>query len=175
MLKICFVDDFAKEVYQGGALLKYQTHGSSGIDLRSLGVIMPNGESFQLVDQDSKFFDSSSCKTEFELLPGASAIVRAGIRASIPTGTEIQIRSRSGLTWRHGVVVLNGVGTIDSDYRGELGCIMFNAFKKSYIIKPGERIAQMVICPVIIPEIQYVDQLEETERGAKGFGSTGRD
>jgi dUTP pyrophosphatase len=173
MLKICFVDALAKVVYRNGDLLRYQTEGSSGIDLRSLGITTKEDENFVLAQEDSEFFDPQTCIASFELEPGVTVLVRTGIRAAVRLGTEIQIRSRSGLTWNHGVIVHNGLGTIDSDYRGEIGCIMFNSSKKTYTIKPGERIAQMVVAPVIIPMVEYVDELESTRRGSSGFGSTG--
>ncbi len=110
---------------------------------------------------------------EIELSSGASCLVPTGLRFAIPQGYEIQVRSRSGLALKHGVIVLNAPGTIDSDYRGELGVILINHGKEPFKITPGMRIAQIVVAPVwraiFIPE----EALEATARGEGGFGHTG--
>jgi len=96
-----------------------------------------------------------------------------GVSIQLPPNTEAQIRSRSGLAAKQGVVVLNSPGTIDEGYTGEIKVILYNTSYKDVIIKPGDKIAQMVICPVLRTEVIEVDELEVTERGVKGFGSTG--
>lgn len=100
-------------------------------------------------------------------------IVPTGIKIALPDGCEGQIRPRSGLAINNGVTVLNAPGTIDSDYRGEVGVILYNAGDKVFHVKRGMRIAQLVVSPVVRPVVVVVDQLDETERGAGGFGSTG--
>ena len=92
----------------------------------------------------------------------------------IPAGYEIQVRPRSGLAAKNGVTVLNTPGTIDSDYRGEVKVILINLGNEDFTIKNGERIAQIVVAPVTLGSFQVVDKLDETERGAGGFGSTGK-
>ena len=92
---------------------------------------------------------------------------------SIPRGYEIQIRPRSGLAAKKGITVLNTPGTIDSDYRGEIKVILINHSKNKFILKNGERIAQMVVCPVVQVSLEEVKELTETDRGISGFGSTG--
>ncbi len=99
--------------------------------------------------------------------------VPTGIRISMPEGLEAQIRPRSGLAAKHGVTVLNAPGTIDSDYRGEICVILINHGKKDFEIEPGMRIAQMVFSKVIKVDFKQVEQLDETNRGEGGFGSTG--
>jgi dUTP pyrophosphatase len=91
----------------------------------------------------------------------------------IPLGYEIQVRPRSGLALKHGIAILNGPGTIDSDYRGEIGIILINLGNEPFAINHGDRIAQLVVQQVIQPEIRLVSQLEESSRGTGGFGSTG--
>lgn len=101
-------------------------------------------------------------------------IIPTGLFIELPNGYEAQIRSRSGMTIKHGLVVANGIGTIDSDYRGEIGVIMLNISKEDYTIKPGERIAQMVIAKYEQVDLVSVDVLSDSERGQGGFGSTGK-
>lgn len=108
------------------------------------------------------------------LAPGERVLIKTGIFIALPVGWEAQIRSRSGLALKHGVIVLNAPGTIDADYRGEIGVVLFNSDKENqFIINPGERIAQMVIAKHEQPEFVVVETLDETERGAGGFGHTG--
>jgi len=104
---------------------------------------------------------------------GARAIIPTGIAIELPVGFEAQIRPRSGLAAKHGITVLNTPGTIDSDYRGEIGVILLNTSTKKFFVERGMKIAQMVIKPVVLPTIEYVDELSMTGRGAGGFGSTG--
>ncbi len=110
-------------------------------------------------------------------------IIKGGGHALVPTGISIQLAgpelaafvfARSGLAIRHGLGLLNGVGVIDSDYRGEVKVGLINQFEEDYEIKPGERIAQLVLMPVSMAEIQMTDELEDSRRGEGGFGSTGR-
>ncbi len=109
------------------------------------------------------------------LEPGKRALVPAGIALALPAGTEAQVRPRSGLAMKHGVTVLNSPGTIDADYRGEVGVLLINLGDKAFTIERGQRIAQLVIAPVSRVEWQEQTNLEETDRGAGGFGSTGTD
>lgn len=109
------------------------------------------------------------------LAPGQLAIVPTGIAIELPDNTcAAFLYARSGLGVKHGICLANGVGVIDSDYRGEVCAGLCNVSDKPYTIEPDERIAQMVIAPVLTPEIVEVSELSETERGAGGFGSTGR-
>lgn len=105
---------------------------------------------------------------------GSRATIPTGIRVEVPMGAELQVRPRSGLAHKHGVTILNTPGTIDSDYRGEIGVIMVLLGPGKFIVEPGMAIAQLVMQEVIFPEIQIVDALGETERGTGGFGSTGK-
>ena len=130
-------------------LPKYETNGSSGMDL------------------------AANIENEIDLAPGKTAIIPTGLAISIPKNFEIQIRPRSGLAAKNQITVLNTPGTIDSDYRGELKVILVNLGKENFKIEKGLRIAQMVLCPVVRATLKEVDILEETRRGAGGFGSTG--
>jgi dUTP pyrophosphatase len=108
-----------------------------------------------------------------ELGPGKRALVPTGIAIALPAGFEAQIRPRSGLALKHGITCLNTPGTIDADYRGEVGVILINHGEETFEISRGDRIAQMVIAPVTQGVWQEVDNLDETGRGAGGFGSSG--
>jgi dUTP pyrophosphatase len=108
------------------------------------------------------------------LAPGARALVPTGWHVAIPEGYEGQVRPRSGLALRHGVTVLNAPGTIDADYRGEVGVILVNHGEAPFEVKHGERIAQLVVAPVARVEACVASVLDETARGSGGFGSTGR-
>lgn len=132
-------------------LPKYETAGSAGLDL------------------------SAAIDAPLVLEPGARLLVPTGISCAIPKGYEGQIRSRSGLSWKHGVIVLNAPGTIDSDYRGEIKVMLMNLGQETFEITPSMRIAQIVFAPYATASWQEVSSLEEstTERGAGGFGSTG--
>ncbi|HWL58136.1 MAG TPA: dUTP diphosphatase [Paracoccus sp. (in: a-proteobacteria)] len=132
-------------------LPEYQTAGSAGADLRAdLG-----GEAI-------------------ELQPGQIRLVPTGLRVQIPEGYEMQIRPRSSLALKHGVTLPNTPGTIDSDYRGPLGVIMVNLGQQPYTVQHGERIAQAIVAPVTRARYVMAEALEDTARGAGGFGSTGR-
>ena len=104
---------------------------------------------------------------------GARVVVPTGIALALPLGTEGQVRPRSGLALRHGITVLNAPGTIDEDYRGEISVLLVNLGEEDFVIQPGDRIAQLVVAPVIRAECQVVDDLDATPRGSSGFGSTG--
>ena len=108
------------------------------------------------------------------LAPGARHAVDTGFAIAIPEGYEVQVRPRSGLALKHGITCLNTPGTIDSDYRGEVKVILANLGEDSFEVKRGERIAQLVPAPVQRAAFREVDDLDDTERGAGGFGSTGR-
>lgn len=107
------------------------------------------------------------------LRPMQRSIVPAGFAMAIPEGYEVQIRARSGLSSKHGIALANGVGTIDSDYRGEIGVILINLGQEDFVIEPGMRIAQMVLARYERIEWQQVEVLPATQRGAGGYGSTG--
>jgi dUTP pyrophosphatase len=131
-------------------LPKYKTEGSSGLDLMA-------------------FIDNP-----IKISPNASALVPTGISVAISNDLEIQIRPRSGLAAKSSVTVLNTPGTIDSDYRGEIKIILFNHGKEDFIIKNKDRVAQMILVPIIKIEFEEVDELPNTIRGSGGFGSTGK-
>ena len=130
----------------------YETSGSAGMDLRAA------------VSDDAPV----------TLAPGARALVPTGLKIALEPGYEAQVRPRSGLALKHGITCLNSPGTIDSDYRGEVGVILINHGEESFVIKRGERIAQMVIAQHEQARMFEVEALDDTERGAGGFGSTGR-
>ena len=105
--------------------------------------------------------------------PGEKALVSTGLSVAIPKGYEIQIRPRSGLAAKKNITVLNTPGTIDADYRGEIKVILINLGKEKFVVENGERIAQMVVCPVVQANLEEVKELSGTKRGSDGFGSTG--
>lgn len=107
------------------------------------------------------------------LAPGERGLVPTGLALAIPRGYEGQVRPRSGLALRHGVTVVNSPGTIDADYRGEVGIVLVNHGNEPFTVNPGDRIAQLVLAPVLRAELELVDELPETERGVGGYGSTG--
>ena len=107
------------------------------------------------------------------LAPGARALLPTGLRMAIPSGFEVQVRPRSGLALKHGVTVANAPGTIDSDYRGPLGVILVNLGAEPFHIAHGDRIAQLIVAPVVQAAFDLAESLDETERGTGGFGSTG--
>jgi dUTP pyrophosphatase len=108
------------------------------------------------------------------LPPGQHALVPTGLSIAVPAGFEAQVRPRSGLAAKHGVTVLNAPGTVDADYRGEIGVLLINHGGEPFTIRRGERIAQMVIASVVRAELVVVAALSQTDRGSGGFGSTGR-
>ena len=129
---------------------KYKTDGSSGVDL------------------------SAFLEKKVVIKPNSSELIPTGLQVAIPEELEIQIRPRSGLAAKESIGVLNSPGTIDSDYRGELKIILFNHGKEDFIINNGDRIAQMVLVPILKMEFEEVDSLPNTVRGQGGFGSTGK-
>ena len=131
------------------SLPKYETSGSSGMDLGA--------------NIDGKLI----------IEPGKTVIIPTGLALSIPKGYEAQIRPRSGLAAKNKISVLNTPGTIDADYRGEIKVILINLGSEPFKIEKGLRIAQMVICPIVKAQLEEVDDLNKTERGDGGFGSTG--
>ena len=138
--------------FEGLALPAYETADAAGMDLRAA---VPDGEPLTLA-------------------PGHRAMVPTGLTIALPAGHEAQVRPRSGLAAKHGGTCLNSPGTIDADYRGEVKVLLINHGQEPFVIKRGERIAQMVIAPVTRSELKVVSSLDETQRGAGGFGSTGR-
>ncbi len=138
--------------FEGLALPAYETALSAGMDLRAA---LPEHEPVTLA-------------------PGARTLTPTGLAIALPPGYEAQVRPRSGLALKHGITCLNSPGTIDADYRGELKVILINHGQEPFTIKRGERIAQIVIAPVIQSTWEIVDTLSDTARGAGGFGSTGR-
>ena len=138
-----------KRLSKDVALPKYETEGSSGLDL------------------------AANIDKQIKILPGKSEIISTGLAVAIPKNFEIQIRPRSGLAAKRQISVLNTPGTIDADYRGELKVILVNLSDKVFVVEKGLRIAQMVLSPVIKAKLKEVTELENTERGSGGFGSTG--
>ena len=128
----------------------YATIQSAGMDLRAN------------IDED------------ITLEPLERKLIPTGLHIALPDGFEAQVRPRSGLAYKHGLSVLNAPGTIDADYRGDIGVILINLSKEPFIIKDGERIAQLVIAPYTKAEWVEVDELDETLRGEGGFGHTGK-
>ncbi len=145
MVKI-LVKTFNKNI----KLPTYKTSGSSGMDLMA------------------------HIKGKINIKPGTIAIISTGIAIAIPINYEIQIRPRSGLAAKKGISVLNTPGTIDSDYRGEIKIILINSSKKSFVVKSGDRVAQMILSPVAKGKLKEVKILPRTLRGKGGFGSTGK-
>ena len=131
-------------------LPKYKTDGSSGMDLMAF------------------------IKSSINIKSQESAVIPTGISIAIPGDTEIQIRPRSGLAAKSNISVLNTPGTIDSDYRGEIKIILFNHGKEDFVVNNNDRIAQMILMPVIKAEFEEVKDLPKTLRGSGGFGSTGK-
>jgi len=148
-------------------------------DLALPVLVMPHGEGLDLPSYATP--GSAGCDQRaavaapLTLLPGARSLVPTGIAVAIPAGFEGQVRMRSGLALKKGLSLLNGPGTIDSDYRGEIGVILANLGAEPVTIERGERLAQLVIAPVARAQLQKVDILPETSRHTGGFGSTGRD
>lgn len=135
--------------FEGLSLPQHMTHGSSGMDLLA------------------------ACQAPVVLQPGERVLIPTGIIISLPEDFEAQIRPRSGLAIKHGITLLNTPGTIDSDYRGEIQVIVINHGQEAFTITRGMRIAQMVLSKVVKARLEIVDNLDETHRGAGGFGHTG--
>jgi len=131
---------------------------------------LPKYESVQAAGMDIR----TSIETPVTLQPLERKLFPTGLFMELPAGYEAQVRPRSGLAMKHGITVLNTPGTIDADYRGEVGVILVNLSNEPFTVEPGERIAQMVIARHEQPEVVQVTELSETERGAGGFGHSGR-
>lgn len=147
-IRVTYEEDADRAV----ALPRYETEGAAGADLRA-----------NLPDRGSVM-----------LAPGARALVPTGLRIEIPEGFEAQIRPRSGLALKHGITLPNAPGTIDSDYRGPLGVILMNAGDQAFTVSHGDRIAQIVVAPVVQAEFALAGALSGSARGGGGFGSTGQ-
>ena len=145
MVKVLF-----KRLNPKAQIPKYKTDGSSGMDLMAF------------------------TERPINIRPQESALIPTGITIAIPEDTEIQIRPRSGLAAKSNISVLNTPGTIDSDYRGEIKIILFNHGKEEFIINNNDRVAQMILMPIIKAEFEEVEDLPKTLRGSGGFGSTGK-
>lgn len=138
---------------------------------------LPHGEGLPLpayATSGAAGMDVCSAEDAFRIHPGEVDAVATGLAVETPEGYELQVRPRSGLAARYGVTVLNTPGTIDSDYRGEIRVILINHGQQAFMIHRGDRIAQLVLAPVVQAEVVEVDELDETERGEGGFGSSGR-
>lgn len=144
-----FIPLRVKRLRDTAILPQYMTEHAAGMDL------------FAALDQPLR------------LAPGERTLVPTGVALAVPPGFEGQVRPRSGLALRKGVALVNSPGTIDADYRGEVGVIVINLGQEDVDIAPGDRIAQLVIAPVLRPRIVQVEELEPTERGEGGFGHTG--
>ncbi|MBS1713026.1 MAG: dUTP diphosphatase [Armatimonadetes bacterium] len=132
----------------GAAAPDYASDGAAGLDVRSY--------------------------EDVTLAPMERRLVRTGVRVEVPSGFEVQVRPRSGLAIKHGLALVNSPGTVDSDYRGEIGVVMINLGSDVVQLSRGERVAQLVVAPVERVEVVETDALSETTRGEGGFGSTGR-
>ena len=139
-----------KKLNPKAELPKYKTEGSSGMDLMAL------------------------IEKPIKIKPQSSVLISTGLSIAIPEDTEVQIRPRSGLAAKSGISVLNTPGTIDSDYRGEIKIILFNHGKEEFTVNNMDRIAQMILMPVLKTEFEEVEELPKSIRGSGGFGSTGK-
>ena len=137
-----------RKLHPDAIIPQYQHDGDAGMDLHAIEAVA--------------------------IAPHSSALVKTGLAAEIPSTTELQIRPRSGLALKHSITVLNSPGTIDSNYRGEIGVILINHGTETFHITPGMRIAQMVMANIVQAHITEVTELSNTTRGSGGFGSTGR-
>ena len=134
---------------EGLPLPAYMTHGAAGADV------------------------VAAVKRDLVLAPGQRAVVPTGFALEVPPGYEVQIRPRSGLAAKHGVTCLNSPGTIDSDYRGPVGVVLVNLGQEPFVVRRGERIAQLIVAPVVQADFREVEALAGSARGQGGFGSTG--
>lgn len=150
----------------------YETEGASGMDIRVSFANMSE-EDMQKRIKGKSVVTTNNGKKAILLRPGDRYLFPTGLYAAVPTGYELQVRPRSGLALKYGVTVLNTPGTIDSDYRGEIGVILVNLSNKGTIIDDGERIAQLVLAKVEKAEWTKVVKLSATKRGEGGFNSTG--
>ena len=143
------IEVLIKRLSKNIELPKYETNGSSGMDL------------------------TANIEKQIKIEPGKTSIIPTGISVSIPKNFEIQIRPRSGLAAKNQISVLNSPGTIDADYRGEIKVILINLSNTTFVVERGARIAQMVLCPIVKAKFKEIDNLDNTDRGTGGFGSTG--
>lgn len=146
-------------------LPKYESEYASGMDLRAWRYALPvdikNGVDWEIDDNGIRLF------------PQERVLIKTGLHIELPENVEAQIRPRSGLALKYGITVLNTPGTVDSDYRGDIGVILINLGNESFVIKKGDRVAQIVFNKVEKFDLQVVDKLSETIRGEDGFNSTG--
>lgn len=133
----------------------YETAGAAGADIRAN-------------------LPADQRETGLRLEPMQRCLVATGISVEIPPGLEMQIRPRSGLALKHGLTLVNSPGTVDSDYRGPVGLLMINLGLKPHVIAHGERIAQLIVAPIVQAQFELAETLSDSQRGAGGFGSTGR-
>jgi dUTP pyrophosphatase len=141
-----------KKIRPGAQLPAYTTSGAAGADVRAC-------------------FDSEH--RTITLLPGETLLIPTGLAFEIESGYEVQVRPRSGLALKNGITVLNSPGTVDSDYRGEVGVILHNSSKEVFPVRHGDRIAQLVVAPALQGSFEVVGELNETQRDPEGFGSSG--
>jgi dUTP pyrophosphatase len=134
---------------EGLPLPAYMSHGAAGADV------------------------VAAVERDLVLAPGERAVVPTGFALEVPPGYEVQVRPRSGLAAKHGVTCLNSPGTIDSDYRGPVGVVLVNLGREPFVVRRGERIAQLIVAPVVQAAFREVEALAATPRGQGGFGSTG--
>ena len=150
-------------------LPRYETPESAGCDLRAeLNLINE-----KLLFNAEAVYTLDNVATELIIYPGGRALIPTGIKMALPVGFEAQVRPRSGLALKHGITVLNTPGTIDSDYRGDVGVVLINHGTEPFVVNQGDRIAQLVITQITQVQFVPVDELQETNRGTGGFGSTG--
>lgn len=147
-----------KKLQKDAIIPKYQTAGAAGFDLHAA--------------MESTNVDGQTVYNQIYIPSGESKIVPTGLSVEVPEGYELQVRSRSGLASKNKVTVLNSPGTVDSDYRGPLGVILYNGGPTAFWISHGDRIAQGVIAPVVQVDFEEAEELSDTVRGSGGFGST---
>lgn len=138
---------------------------------------LPQGEGLPLPSYKSEHASGAdlcaAVREQLTLLPGARALVPTGFSIALPAGYEAQVRARSGLAIRYGIACLNAPGTIDADYRGEIGVVLANFGTEPFVVRRGDRIAQLIVAPVARASFDLVEELPASERGDGGFGSTG--
>jgi dUTP pyrophosphatase len=160
-----------KKLYPDVEIPEYATPGSSGFDLKVhhiKKVLNPHGADMEDIFPDDRSYESA------EILPHQRVLAGCGWACAIPEGYEIQVRTRSGMALKQGIIILNAPGTIDSDYRGEMGLILHNDTPYPISIKKGDRLGQGVLVPIEKAFFKEVTELDETVRGTGGYGSTGK-
>ena len=145
-------------------LPKYETKGASGLDVRAWKYSLP-------LDLETVL---DFLPKGFVLNPHERMLIKTGIHVELPQNKEVQVRPRSGLALKHGITLANAIGTVDEDYRGDIGVILLNTSSKPFVIKKGDRIGQLVLISVDKFDWQIVDKLSDSERGIGGFGSTNK-